>query len=91
MSPSSSPCLSSGNHSQRLFKKIIEDFDYKINGRALGAVSCTALVDQNGKHKHRAFLSWWQLLQAATGSLEEKVLVLLRYEISSSLGESKKF
>ena len=34
MSQSSRPCLSSGHHSQRKFKKEIEDFDCKINGRA---------------------------------------------------------
>ena len=34
---SSSPFLSSSNHSRRLFQKKIEDFDHKINGRAVGA------------------------------------------------------
>ena len=33
----SSPCRSSGNHSQRLFQKTIQGFDFKINGQALGA------------------------------------------------------
>ena len=37
LSPSLSPCWSSGNHFKRLFQKIINGFDYKINGRALGA------------------------------------------------------
>ena len=38
LSPSSSPCLSSGNHFQRqLFQNTIEGFDCKINGWALGA------------------------------------------------------
>ena len=31
-----SPCLSSGNHFQRLLQKIIEGFDCKINGSSLG-------------------------------------------------------
>ena len=38
LSPSSSPCRSVGNHSQRLFQKTIECFDCKINGQALWAV-----------------------------------------------------
>ena len=38
LSPSLSPCLSSNNHSWRLFPKTIEGFDCKINGQALGAV-----------------------------------------------------
>ena len=37
LSPSLNPCLSSGNHSQRLFQKSIEGFECKINGQALGA------------------------------------------------------
>ena len=36
-SSSSSPCLTSGNHSRRLFQRTIEGFDCKINGQALGA------------------------------------------------------
>ena len=32
-----SGCLSSDNHSRRLYQKAIEDFDCKINGRAFGA------------------------------------------------------
>ena len=38
LSPSLSPCLSSGNYSLRLFQETIKGFDCKINGRALGAV-----------------------------------------------------
>ena len=37
MSLSSSPCLSSGNPSWRIFQKTIEGFDCKVNGLALGA------------------------------------------------------
>ena len=36
LSPSLSPCLSSGNHSLVLFQEVIEGFDCKINGRFLG-------------------------------------------------------
>ena len=36
LSPSSSPCLSSGNHSRQLFQKTIEGFDCKINDPSLG-------------------------------------------------------
>ena len=34
LSSSSSPCLSSGNYSLRLFQKKIKGFDCKTNGRA---------------------------------------------------------
>ena len=37
LSPTSSPCLSSGNHSRKLFQKTIEGFDCKINDPSLGA------------------------------------------------------
>ena len=36
-----------------------------------------------GEHKHRTFPSWRQSLRAATGSLEENMLPLLRYWLSS--------
>ena len=37
LNPNLSPCQSSGNHSRPLFQKTIEDFDCKINGRALSS------------------------------------------------------
>ena len=60
LSPSLTPCLSSGNHSQRLFQKTIERFDCKIKRRA-----------QMGKHKHRAFPTLLQSLRAATACLRK--------------------
>ena len=46
---------------------------------ALGAAlqACTAWASQKGKHKHRVFLSRWQLLLVATGLVGEIVLPLL--------------
>ena len=44
LSPSSSPCLSSGNYSWRLFQKTIKGFDSRINGWALWAVLLRAQV-----------------------------------------------
>ena len=41
--------------------------------------SSTALAAQTGKHKHRAFPSWPQLLRAETGSPEKVVQPLLQY------------
>ena len=80
LSPSSSPCRSSGNHSRRLFQKSIEGFDCKINAKLLGPRSGTAWVGLTGEHKHRVFPSRLEsLLAAATGSLEENVLPLLLY------------
>ena len=49
LSPSSSPCLSSGNHSPWLFQKSFECFECKNNGRALGA----ALRHSLGGSTHR--------------------------------------
>ena len=42
-----------------------------------------APAGRTGEHKHRAFPSLRQSLRAATGSLEENVLPLLRYRLSS--------
>ena len=64
---------------RRLFQKVIEDLEGKINGQALGALSGSACEGRTGEHKHRAFPSRRQLLRAATGSLEENVLPLLQY------------
>ena len=47
--------------------------------KLLGPRSGTAGAGRTGEHKHRAFPSRRQSLRAATGSLEENVLPLLRY------------
>ena len=75
-------CLSSGNHSKRLFEKTIEEFNCKIKAKLLGQGSFTAWAGLTGKHKHRAFPSRLQSLLAATCSLEENMLRLLRYWLS---------
>ena len=51
----------------------------KLLGPDLGQLSCSACAGRTGEHKHRAFQSRRQLLLAATGSLEENILLLLRY------------
>ena len=45
--------------------------------------ACWAWEGQTGEHKHRVFPSWRQLLLAATGSLEENMLPLLWYWLST--------
>ena len=67
----------------RLFQKKIEGFDCKINGQALGAALWHSWAGQLGKHKHRVFLILLLSLPAATCSLEENVLPLLWYWLSS--------
>ena len=49
----------------------------------MGPLSGSACAGRMGEHKHRAFPSRRQSLRAATGSLEENVLPLLRYRLSS--------
>ena len=83
LSPRSSPCLSSGNHSQRLFQKKIEVFDFKIKGQALWQAQVLLV-----RWASRVFPNLLQLLQAVTGLLEEKVLPLLWYWLDSRV---KKF
>ena len=51
--------------------------------KLLGQLSCFACASQTGKHKHRVFQSLLQLLLAATGLLEENMLPLLWYWLSS--------
>ena len=64
LSPSLSPCLSSGNHSLVLFQEVIKGFDCKINGRFHGVKllpwTCTALAGWTVKHwhKHRELPQW---------------------------------
>ena len=50
--------------------------------KLLGQRSGTAWAGWTVEHKHRAFLSRWQSLLAATGSLEKTVLPLLLYWLS---------
>ena len=86
LSPSSSPCWSSGNHSRRLYQKTNEGFDWKINlemAELLGALSCTAWAGLTGEHKQRTLPSLWWSLLAATGLLEGNTLQLLLYWLSS--------
>ena len=45
----------------------------------LGPRFGTDWTGRTGEHKYRAFPSWRQSLLAATGSLEENMLPLLRY------------
>ena len=80
LSQSSSPCLSSGNHSRRLFQKIIQGLEGKINGQVLQ--HSLGWSDRQA-FKHRAFPSLWQSLLAVTSLLEENVLPLLQYWLSS--------
>ena len=49
LSPSSSPCWSSGNHSLRLFEKTIEGFCCKIHGRAVWAAFLQCLGWSDGQ------------------------------------------
>ena len=51
----------------------------------LGPRSGTAWVSRTGENKHRAFPSRQQSLRAAIGSLEEKVLPLLRNSVRQSI------
>ena len=53
--------------------------------KLLGPRSGSACAGRTGKHKHRAFPSRRQSLRTATGSLEEDVLPLLRYWLSSTV------
>ena len=91
LSPSSSLCLSSGNHSWRIFQQArFQGFDCKINGQALGQCSCTAWAGLSGQHKHWVFptgaaghtlLTWVKkLLPLLLHWLISRVKVLMIYE-----------
>ena len=56
-----------------------KDLTAKSMAKLLGPRSGTAWAGRTGEHKHRAFPSRRQSLRAATGSLEENMLPLLRY------------
>ena len=69
LSPSLSPCCSSGNcgnHSWRLLQKTTRHFGSKIHVQALGAASSTAWASLTGKHQHIVFPSQVVLLLAVT-------------------------
>ena len=53
----------------------------KSNVERLRQHASTAWAVWMGKHKHRVFASLLQLLQAATGLLEENMLPLLQYQL----------
>ena len=76
-----------GKNSPRLFQKIIEGFDCKINDLAFGApASSTAwacLTGDWGGHKHKAFPSWQQSLMAAISWLQEMCYHSLQYWLTS--------
>ena len=55
--------------------------------KLLGLLSCSACAGRTGEHKHRAFPSRLQSLLAAAGSLEENMLPLLLYQISSRVNK----
>ena len=79
---------------RRLFQRVVEGLEGKnqrpsSRGSSL-AEFCTAWAGWTGKHKYRVFHSRLQSLQAATSSLEEIVLPLMRYWLSLTLPESQK-
>ena len=49
--------------------------------------SCTSWAGQMGKHKHRVFSSLLQSLLSSTGLLEENVLPLMQYWLSSTVNK----
>ena len=60
------------------------EFKFQVWAPAvLGPLSGSACAGRTGEHKHRAFPSRRQSLRAATGSLEENMLPLLQYWLSS--------
>ena len=72
LSPSLSPCQSSGNHSWRLFQKTIEGFDCKINGQALWAALQHSLGGLDGRDQTQCVAKSSAVAAdcvAATGSL----------------------
>ena len=73
-----------------LFQKLIECLEGKINGQALGAALWLCLRGLDGQAQTqpgREFPSWRQSLQAATCSLEENMIPLLRYWLSSRVNK----
>ena len=77
--------LSSGNHSQSYSRRQSKVLTAKSMAKLLGQCSSTVWAGLTGKHKHREYPSLLQSLLATTGSLEEKVLPLLLYWLSSTV------
>ena len=76
LSPSLSPCWSSGNHSQRLFQKKINGFDYKINGRALGAALRYSLGRSESVKQASTNTGCFQVSLAAVAACQTDTLAL---------------
>ena len=87
LSPSFSPCRSSGNLSEGCSRRESKLKRGKSTAKLLGLLSCFGCAPQyagwTGEHKHREFPSWLQSLWAATGLLEENMLPLLLYWLRS--------
>ena len=62
-----------------------KDLTAKSMAKLLGPRSCTAWAGLTGEYKHSAFPSRRQSLLAATDSLEENMLPLLQYLLSSTV------
>ena len=67
---------------QRLFQKTIDGFDFKINGRALGAALWQSLGGTGGSDRRAQTQGISESVAVAAGlSLEEKVPQPLRYSL----------
>ena len=83
LSPSLSPCLSSGNLSEGSSRRLSKVYRAKSTAKQLGQLSGSACAGWTGESKHRVFPSQRQSLLAATASLEENMLPHLRYWLNS--------
>ena len=85
------PLLTSAGHlaitPESCSRRQLKDLTAKSMAKLLGQLSCKAWVGQMGENKLRAFPSRRQSLLAATGSLEENVLPLLLYWLSSRVNK----
>ena len=88
LSPRSSPCKSSDNHSQRKFQTKIEGFSCKVSGWAPGAALKHSLGWSDRRAPTQDISETAAVAAGRTGLLEEKVLPLLLYWFSSRV---KKF
>ena len=59
-----------------------------LGAKLLGQCSGTAWAGLTGEHKHRGFPSLLQSLRASTGSLEENMLPILQYWLTSTVKKS---
>ena len=82
-SPSSSRCMSSVNHSRRLFQKRIEGFDCQINGRALEGALRHSLGGSDGRDQTQGVFESAAVAAGRDRLAEENVLPPLRYWLSS--------